>query len=184
MNSKGLKTAVSLMMASVMFSSCVGSFSMFNKLAQWNKRATKSKFLNELIFIVISPAYAFCSVADIFVLNTIEFWSGSNPMASNVGKTVKVKGEDGKIYSVKYLADGYEVKRPSGEKFQFIHDEKTDSWSMVVNGEKKELMQFNHDGTVKMALPTGQKMDVALDEGGVFQLRTALADDTYNMAAR
>lgn len=60
MKRKGLKTAVCLMTGTVLMSSCVGSFAMFNKLASWNKRATDSKFLNELIFIVISPAYAFC----------------------------------------------------------------------------------------------------------------------------
>lgn len=58
MKRKGLKTAVCLMTGTVLMSSCVGSFAMFNKLASWNKRATDSKFLNELIFIVISPAYA------------------------------------------------------------------------------------------------------------------------------
>ncbi len=184
MYSKGLKAVLTLMVASVMFSSCVGSFSLFNKLAKWNKGATRYKLLNELIFLLISPAYAVCGVADLFVLNTIEFWSGSNPMAANVGKTVKVKGDDGQNYNVKYLADGYEVTRPTGEVFYFLYDKKADTWSMEENGVKKELFHFNHNGTVKMTLPTGKKMDVALDEGGKFQLRTALAGDTYFMAAR
>ncbi len=184
MYSKTLKTVLTLVVASVMFSSCVGSFSLFNKLAKWNKGATRYKLLNELIFLVISPAYAVCGVVDLFVLNTIEFWSGSNPMAANVGKTVKVKGDDGQNYSVKYLADGYEVTRPTGEVFYFLYDQKADSWSKVENGEKTELFKFNHNGTVKMTLPTGKKMDVALDESGKFQLRMAMAGDTYFMAAR
>lgn len=54
-------------------SSCVGSFSLFNKLASWNKRATGNKFLNELIFLVISPAYAVVGAVDVLVLNSIEF---------------------------------------------------------------------------------------------------------------
>ena len=97
------------MCASLLTSSCVGSFSLFNKLASWNKNATNSKFLNEIIFIVISPAYAVCSVADVLVLNSIEFWSGSNPLASNVGKTTTTKGQDGRFYAVKTLKDGYEI---------------------------------------------------------------------------
>ncbi|MCI6478090.1 MAG: DUF3332 domain-containing protein, partial [Bacteroidales bacterium] len=36
-----------------MSSSCIGSFCMFYKLESWNKSATKSKFLNELLYIVI-----------------------------------------------------------------------------------------------------------------------------------
>ena len=51
-----MKVALCLAMAGILTSSCVGSFAMFNKLASWNKTATDNKFLNELIFIVISSS--------------------------------------------------------------------------------------------------------------------------------
>lgn len=185
MKRHGLTAVVAFVLGCFVLSSCVGSFSLFNKLAKWNKGATRYKLLNELIFLVISPAYAVCGIVDMFVLNTVEFWSGSNPMAANVGKTVRVKGDDGNVYALKYLDDGYEVTRPEGGKFYFKHDSASDAWFMVdENGERKELFSFNHDGSVKVALPTGGKMDVALDEGGLFELRTALAGTTYFMAAR
>ena len=103
MKTRFLTVATVLMCATMLTTSCVGSFSMFNKLASWNKGATNSKFLNEIIFLVISPAYAVCTVADVLVLNSIEFWSGSNPMASNAGKTMNVQGQDGRYYAVKTL---------------------------------------------------------------------------------
>ena len=37
-------------------SSCIGSFGLFNRVLDWNKDVTDNKFLNELIFIIISPA--------------------------------------------------------------------------------------------------------------------------------
>lgn len=178
MKRKEFKLGACLMAGCVLLSSCVGSFSMFNRLAKWNKKATKYKFLNELIFIVISPAYVFCGLADVLVLNSIEFWTGENPMASNVGKTKKVKGEDGNIYNVKYLAEGYEITGPDGKVYVLTHDSNTDSWWMEVDGEKKELFSFNHDGTVKAALPDGSMMDVAMNEGGLFQLRMAVNGGT------
>lgn len=184
MKRRPIATLSAIMAAAITLSSCVGSFSLFNGLARWNKSATKYKLLNELIFIVISPAYAVCGIADLFVLNTIEFWSGTNPMASNIGKTKKVKGDDGQMYTVKYLADGYEVTRPDGQKYYFVYDKKADTWSMVENGKRKELFKFNHNGTVRMTLPTGKQTDVALNEGGLFQLRTEMAGNTYYMAAR
>ena len=54
MKTKTLTVAAILMCDSLLTSSCVGSFSLFNKLASWNKNATNSKFLNEIIFIVYS----------------------------------------------------------------------------------------------------------------------------------
>ena len=132
--------------------SCVGSFSLFNKLASWNKDATGSKFLNEIIFIVISPAYAVCSVADALVLNSIEFWSGSNPIASNVGKTVKVQGQDGRYYAVKTLKNGYEIKAPDGKVTCFVYDKNNDSWSQMENGKLVEIFRFNDNGTIQVNL--------------------------------
>lgn len=57
MKIRHLKVSAVLLAATLLTSSCVGSFSLFNKLAGWNKGATGNKFLNELIFILISPAY-------------------------------------------------------------------------------------------------------------------------------
>lgn len=159
--------------------SCVGSFSLFNKLASWNKSATNSKFLNELIFILILPAYPVVSVADALVLNTIEFWSGNNPMASNVGNTKQVMGTDGRYYAVKTLKDGYEITKPDGAMMKFVYDKNTDAWSQIENGKCTEIFRFNPDGTVKATLPNGDQMDVSLNEQGMYELRTAVNGGTY-----
>ena len=53
-----MKAIMAALMVGMLCSSCVGSFKLFNKLATWNKDATNSKFLNELIYLLISPAYA------------------------------------------------------------------------------------------------------------------------------
>lgn len=151
---------------------------MTHKLAQWNKRATDEKFINEIIFIVISPAYLVTGVIDAFIVNTMEFWSGSNPMA-NVGKTREVMGQDGRYYAVTTLRDGYEVKKPDGEKMQFLYDKKTDSWSQVVDGKRTEIFRFNADGTIRACLPGGRHIDVKPDAAGVYQVRTAVNGGTY-----
>ena len=102
------------MAATITFSSCIGSFGLFNKVLDWNK-GISNKFVNEIVFLLISPAYAVCGVVDLLVLNTVEFWSGSNPIAK-VGHVEKVWGQDGRQYAVKTLKDGYEVTKPTGEK--------------------------------------------------------------------
>ena len=176
---KNLKVAAILLSATLLTTSCVGSFGLFNKLASWNKEATGSKFLNELIFLVISPAYAICGAADVLVLNTIEFWTGDNPVASNVGKTQQVKGQDGRYYAVKTLSDGYEITAPDGDVLTFIYDKNNDSWSKIQDGKTTEILRFNADGTVKVSLPGGDKMDVALNSEGVDQVRTAVETGYY-----
>ena len=88
-----VNAVIAVSLGAMTLSSCIGSFCLTNNVLDWNKRATDNKFVNELIFIVISPAYAVCSVADLFVLNSIEFWTGEKVIA-NVGKTKDVMGKD------------------------------------------------------------------------------------------
>ena len=138
-------------------SSCVGSFGLFNKIVKWEGQCTNSKIANEIIFVLLTPVNAICGVADFFVVNAIEFWSGSNPMAQNNGKTQTVTGEDGKLYAVKTLRNGYEVTNPDGEKVRYIHNRKDNSWSIEQNGKKSEIFHYNDDGTIE-ALINGHAM--------------------------
>ncbi len=79
----------------MLFSSCVGSFGLFNRIASWNQ-TVGNKFVNELVFLALNivPVYGVAYLADALVINSIEFWSGSNPMA-NAGDVKKVKGNNG-----------------------------------------------------------------------------------------
>lgn len=176
-----MKAAVCLMAATITFSSCIGSFGLFNKVLDWNK-GISNKFVNEIVFLLISPAYAVCGVVDLLVLNTVEFWSGSNPIAK-VGHVEKVWGQDGRQYAVKTLKDGYEVTKPTGEKVLFTYDEGQKSWSMQADGQERELFRFNEDGTIQAVLPSGETKDVALNEEGVSSLRMELNDGLF-FAAR
>lgn len=173
------RPATLLLAGTLLAGSCVGSFSLFNKVAQWNKNATGNKFLNELIFIVISPAYAVCGVADLLVLNTIEFWSGSNPVAANVGKTYDVMGSDGKMYAVTNLKDGYEIKDKDGNLVNFTYDKKEKTWSVEKDGVKTVLLKMKGNNMAEIYLKDGKTKDVSLDRQGIYEARMAVNDGMF-----
>lgn len=152
-----------------------------NKLLDWNK-GLSNKFVNELVFILISPAYAVCGLADLLVLNTVEFWTDSKVIA-HVGETKEVMGQDGRMYAVKTLKNGYEITDPNGEKSYLVYNKKEKSWNYKDNGALKELFRFNDDGTICATLPDGKKMDVTQDQAGLYQLRAAVHESVY-FAAR
>lgn len=176
-----IKAMICLMAGTMTMSSCIGSFGLFNKLLSWNQ-GINNKFVNEIVFVVISPAYAVCAMADVLVLNSIEFWTGENPIAS-VGTTKNVWGQDGKLYAVKTLKSGYEITKPTGEKVNFLFDKDQKMWSMEVDGVQTELFRFNEDGTVEAFLPNGGTQNVALTEEGVSALRMQVCDGLF-FAAR
>lgn len=149
MKKVNVKVAACLLAGALLYSSCIGSFSLFNSYAKWQCNMTNSKFVNAIVGFVLMPIVGSVTwIIDWVVLNTIEFWSGTNPMQANIGKTQQVLGGDGRYYAVTTTKNGYEVKAPSGEVSYFTYDKKTDAWTLTQNGETRELFRFgrhHHD---------------------------------------
>ena len=176
---RGKLTLVAVVLSgSLLFSSCVGSFGLFNRLSSWNQ-SVGNKFVNELVFLAfnIVPVYGVAYLAD-----AIEFWSGSNPMA-NVGDVKKVKGENGN-YMVKTLENGYSItKEGETASMDLIYNKEANTWNVVANGESAELVKMNNDGTADLFLPNGEKMNVTLDAQGMLAARQATMSN-FMFAAR
>lgn len=181
---KNYFTLLAVMLSgSLLFSSCIGSFGLFNRLNSWNQ-SVGTKFVNELVFLAfnILPVYGVAYFADALVINSIEFWSGSNPMA-NVGDVKKVKGENGN-YLVKTLENGYSItKEGETASMDLIYDKEANTWNVVANGESAELIKMNNNGTADLFLPNGEKMNVTLDAQGMMAARQAVTSD-FMFAAR
>lgn len=175
-----MKVMVALIATSLMCSSCmVGSFGLFNKYRDWQTHMTSSKFVNAIVAYVLGAiCYPITLFVDSLVLNTIEFWSGSNPVHASIGKTQQVMGSDGRSYAVTTLENGYEVKAPTGEVTLLVHHADNDSWTMEQNGVKQELFRYNADGTIN-ATVNGQTKDFTLNEAGVYQARVAANDGRF-----
>ena len=78
--------------------SCHGKFGAFNAVQSWNG-SLGGKWVNSVVHVAlwIVPAYELILFGDIIIFNTIEFWTGSNPMAANIefdGERMLVKVED------------------------------------------------------------------------------------------
>lgn len=158
--------AVLLCAGSLMFSSCIGSFALTNKLLSWNKQVG-SKFVNELVFVAfwILPVYEVSGLADILVINSIEFWSGSNPVAQ--GRTV-IDGQDGR-YLVDCDGKGYTITSENdGSKVRLDFDVEEQTWSANINGQSYELMTFIDDNHVSMPAPDGSRTVVELSQDGLW----------------
>ena len=176
------KSIIALLAGAVTLSSCIGSFGLHSKLLNWNQ-GIGNKFVNELVFLAfnIIPVYGVCYLADALVINSIEFWSGSNPMAS-VGDVKKVKGENGN-YLVETLENGYSItKEGETASMELIYDKDMNTWNVVADGVSTELLQMNNDGTAQITLPNGEDMTVTLDAQGISAARQATMVNTYYAA--
>lgn len=175
MKKKYFTVAMALLLScSMLTTSCIGSFSLSNKLLSWNKQVG-SKFVNELVFFAfwILPVYEVSLLADVLVLNSIEFWSGSNPVAQ--GRSV-IDGKDGR-YLVDCDGKGYTITSENdGSVVRLDFDEEDRSWSVTADGNTYELLTFVDDTHVKMPTVDGGYTTVELSQAGVFayqQMATA-----------
>lgn len=155
-------------------SSCMGSFGLLNKFASWNQGATGNKFLNGFIGILLSPVYGFCFAADWFVFNTIEFWTGSQLIASNT--TQRMVGSNGDVYLVKSDKNGYTITNETRkDSMQLAFDEQTNEWSSIYNGETRKLFRVNEkSNTLTVFTPQGETVEVSNNEEGMKELQALL----------
>lgn len=157
-----LTAVCTVLCGSLMLSSCIGSFGLWNSLKSWNE-GIGSKFVNEVVFLAfhIIPVYEISYLADILILNSIEFWSGSNPMAE-VGTEKVVKGENGE-YIVRTNEDGYTIikKGEENKPLDLVYDNATRTWNAEAEGQSFELVTINEDGTVSYKQADGSYKTVS-----------------------
>lgn len=165
---KKIKIAVSSLLiagCSLVFTSCIGSFPLTSRLMDWN-REVGSNFINELVFIAfwILPVYEVTGLADLAVLNSIEFWTGENPLAS----AVKAVDTDHGRYLIACDGKGYTVTHePTGNVTRLDFEVNTRTWSIeMADGEIMPFMTFIDDSHVRMRTVTGFA-DFEISEKGV-----------------
>ena len=152
--------------ASMMMQSCIGSFALFNKVKTWNEHVG-DKFVNELVFVAmwVLPVYELCFVADLFILNSIEFWSGENPALTAETKIIDGKNAQ---YLVARNEAGYTITNMTTKQVtRFNFNAEDNSWSLENNGEEVKLFTFVDDTHVDIINRDGGYTRVELSQPGV-----------------
>ena len=110
--------------------SCYGPFNLTRNVYHWNGSIKGSgevndKWMKEIVFfgMIVIPVYMFSALLDAFVFNSIQFWSGDNPIKVTqdadghikevrIGETVitVTKFNDGRSMKVSYTTAGTVVR--------------------------------------------------------------------------
>jgi uncharacterized protein DUF3332 len=95
------KVVVCLVLVSFMgiSTACYGPFNLTKNVYRWNSGIKGSgevneKWMKEFVFfgMIIIPVYMFSALLDAFIFNSIQFWSGDNPVkASEIGDDGRTK---------------------------------------------------------------------------------------------
>jgi hypothetical protein len=141
------------LMLGVLQTSCFGEYALTRKLYTFNaeisdKGTLMGRFINHIVFwgLCVIQVYTVVIFID-EILNTIEFWTGSNPMAMEEGEMeqqmVKRNGEEYLItatknqFLVQQLQNGAVLEEAV---LQYCPDDM--SWSAIKDGESHFLNAF------------------------------------------
>lgn len=102
------KIIVSVLAVAFLAAGCTGSFNLTKKVYNFHHSQT-DKWADELLFLVVAltPVYGIATLADAIVFNSIEFWTGDNPVGM-VSVPVQ-KGKDAAILSYNAKTDQVHV---------------------------------------------------------------------------
>lgn len=165
--------------------SCIGSFKMTSKVHKWNQ-GLGNKFVNELVFLVfiVVPVYEISLLIDGIVLNLLEFWTGSNPMAMNAGdQETKIVEQNGLKYKVTASLNRFDftqIEGPQkGSSGALVYNPHTQTWSYEGNNQSVKLVELTKDGTANVFLPNGKIINVDNTQNGIANLNSILNTRTW-----
>lgn len=75
-----MKKTIVLILTISLLMGCMGTGAVNGKVKEFNLKAVENRWGREGTFLALSVlwVYGVCEVLDLFIFNSIEFWSGSN----------------------------------------------------------------------------------------------------------
>lgn len=150
---------LSLAIAATSLSGCYGKFALTRKIYAINGEV-KDRYLRSAVTwaFVIIPVYGVSALLDFIVFNTIEFWSGNNPIAQ--GEKEFFYADGGELYRIKARKSGeevsYRIERFSGKELIDTMDiawnlENGDSTAVLNSGDRTTAYHASRsDGGVRV----------------------------------
>ena len=83
------RIGMGLLALSLFASGCYGPFNLTRRLYRWNGQASNEKWGKEIVFLILAltPVYSLTTLADAIVFNSMEFWTGNNPVDPPSGRS-------------------------------------------------------------------------------------------------
>jgi hypothetical protein len=125
---------------------CFGSFGLTKKVYSVNKKSG-DKIVQEAVFLLfcIIPVYEVSCFIDAIFLNTIEFWTGSNPLAmSKTDKEEQYVTNNGQQYRIVARQNQFEIKNmATGQMVFLVYCD--NSWYVTSNGKIDKMATINDE---------------------------------------
>lgn len=144
---KSLRVLLTLALVVSVTAGCYGPFNLTKKLHKWNGEVSQNKWAVEGTFLglAILPAYFVATIGDAVIFNSIEFWTGNNPIKvatksieqGDQQVVLKYDRDNGRL-----RVDNFIAGRPTGT----LVFEKGENGMVARDGQGKVLMNARTEG--------------------------------------
>ncbi|MBF0430124.1 MAG: DUF3332 family protein [Fibrobacteria bacterium] len=142
---KWIKGSLTGLLAAAVLFGCYGKFPLTRKVYEMNG-SIQNKFAKSALtwVLIIVQVYSVLGLVDFAILNVIEFWTGSNPLAMEEGQVEEqIVEKDGKQYKITATKNRLDIES--------LNQSEATQISMRYNEEKKSWFVQTQDGTFKVA---------------------------------
>lgn len=156
MNRRFIALLASLALLATVSTGCIGRFALSGKVRAFNLETTDDRWGRELLFVVlyVIPVYPFAGAIDIIIINSIEFWTGTNPIDGGDSVTPVAMNEtttdDGtQVTMIHRGDDSIDVTLISidGEE-RFLNLKRTEQ-GVIASGDDGEVLASSTDPLVR-----------------------------------
>ncbi|OGR83073.1 MAG: hypothetical protein A3J74_06505 [Elusimicrobia bacterium RIFCSPHIGHO2_02_FULL_57_9] len=151
------KTSLFLLTLTMGLSGCFGTFKLTHKLYKWNSEVS-GKWINEGVFLGLAAlhVYTVSILADAVIFNSIEFWSGNNPIALKETKRI-YRGEAQAVLN--YAPESRRLRVDSFDKGRLIS-------TLVFEPSAQGMVARDGRGAILMTAKTENDKVVVADASG------------------
>ena len=146
---------------------CFGNFAASRKVYEFNQNFG-GKWENQIMYWVLNivPVYYAAQALDVILFNTIEFWTGSNPIAMGPGEEViRYASQDGRDYKITIRQNQVvleDLENP-GQEMELSFKPLDQSWYFQ-----------SAEGEIKIATVSEGEAEFFLPSGKSYTLKEAL----------
>lgn len=149
---------------------CYGRFVLTGKIYNWNG-SMGNKFVKSILMwvLLIIPVYEVCALIDFVVLNTLEFWTGSNPLAMSPNdKEIQIVENSGRTFELTATQNRFDIKvlkgEEAGKSIALVFNTNEQAWYMQNEKGTFKVAEVSPEDQAKVKLfhPDGQSLDIRL----------------------
>jgi len=144
---------------------CYGNMSLTKKVYQFNG-SVGNKYVQSIVnwAFWICPVYEAAIFMDIVVFNTIEFWTGNNPLTMKDSETI-IKYAEGKKGKYKLEISQNKIvvtELKNNNIMELNYEPATESWYLNSNGTKQKI-GYADGQQLKLLSPSGEELSLNMN---------------------